>query len=122
VARAIVLAATHPNAAGRVFNVTDGTFHTVAEITRAIADGLGRRAPRWALPLPLARTACAVVEIGAKSLGRRPLVTRATLEKYTEDVAVSGRRIRDELGFEPRWGLAEGWKRTVREMREQGRL
>lgn len=121
-ARAIVIAATHPKAAGRVYNVTDGEYHTVAEITKAIADAFGRPIPRWAVPLPLARVAVAVLESGSRAFGRRPPVSRRALEKYTEEIAVSGRRIRDELGFEARYDLAEGWRRTASGIRAEGRL
>jgi hypothetical protein len=33
-----------------------------------------------------------------------------------------GPEIRDELRFEPRWDLVEGWKRAVHELMKQGRL
>lgn len=121
-AQAVVVAATHPEAAGRVYNVTDGGYHTVAEITKAIADAFGKPMPRISVPLWLARLAAAVLESGSRAIGRKPLVSRAALEKYTEEIVVSGRRIRGELGFEARYDLAEGWRRTASEMRAEGRL
>ena len=121
-ARAIVIAATHPKATGRVYNVTDGDYHTVAEITKAIADAFGRPTPRWAVPLSLARVVVAALESGSSALGRKPPMSRATLEKYTEEIVVSGRRMRSELGFEARCDLAEGWRRTASGMRAEGRL
>ena len=51
VAEAIFLAATHPAAAGRVFNVSDGEYHTLRNIVLAICASLGRTPPRVALPL-----------------------------------------------------------------------
>jgi UDP-glucose 4-epimerase len=122
VARAIVLAATHPSAAGRVFNVTDGGVHTVAEITTAIAEALGRRLAPLSVPLGFARVAISSLERLCRLIGRTPPVTQAALEKYTEDVAVSGQRIKDVLGFEPRWGLVKGWQETIAQMKQQGRL
>jgi UDP-glucose 4-epimerase len=122
VAQAMLLASVHPAAAGRVFNVTDGSIHTVAEILRAISAALGRRPPRLAVPLWMARTAIRSAETVCGAIGRNSPVTRATLHKYTENVAVSGERIRKELGFEPRWTLADGWRQTVERMRLEGRL
>jgi hypothetical protein len=33
-----------------------------------------------------------------------------------------GPEVRDEVDFEPRWDLAEGWKRTAHELEKKGRL
>ena len=122
VARAIALAATHPAAAGRVFNVTDGAVHTVTEITTAIAGALGRRPPRLSIPLGMARLAISSADTLFRLVGKTPPVTKAALERYTEDVAVSGQLIKDMLGFEPRWGLVNGWQETIAQMQRQGRL
>ena len=51
VSRAAALAVSHPAAAGRVFNVTDGTFHTLNEIIESICSALGRKPPRLSLPV-----------------------------------------------------------------------
>jgi nucleoside-diphosphate-sugar epimerase len=122
VARAILLASTHPSAPGQIFNVTDGECHTVTEITAAIAAALGRRPPRLWVPLSLARGGISSVEALARVLARTPPVTRAALEKYTENVAVSGARIKETLGFEPVWTLTRGWHETIARMKEEGRL
>lgn len=122
VARAIVLAAAHPSAPGQVFNVTDGDVHTVTEITAAIAGALRRRPPRLSVPLAFARFAISSVAGLYRLFARTPPVTTAALQKYTEDVSVSGQRIRDVLGFEPKWNLVNGWQETIARMKEQGRL
>ncbi len=46
VGRAAALAVSHPAAAGRVFNVTDGGFHSLNEIIESICAALGRKPPR----------------------------------------------------------------------------
>ena len=46
VGRAAALAVSHPAAAGRVFNVTDGGIHTLNEIIESICSALGRKPPR----------------------------------------------------------------------------
>jgi UDP-glucose 4-epimerase len=109
VARAAVLAATHPDAVNGVFNVTDGTTHTVREIVDAMAAAVGRKPPRLTLPVAPIRLAIGVTESLARLAHIRPPVTRALLEKYLEDVAVSGEKIRNVLGFEPAYDLQRGW-------------
>jgi nucleoside-diphosphate-sugar epimerase len=122
VANAILLAASHPAAVGHVFNVTDGSVHTVAAITASICRALGRRPPWFSLPSGLGLAAILPVELVFRALSRRPPVSRQTLEKYLEDVAVSGDAIRKELGFSPEWDLDRGWNETIEAMRLLGRL
>ena len=122
VADAAVLAATRPAAAGRVYNVSDGEAHTLGEIIATICVALGRTPPRWHVPLWPARAGAGLVESAARVVGARPLVSRATIDKYTEDIAVDSRRIRDELGFAPRYDLRAGCREAIAEMREAGEL
>jgi hypothetical protein len=58
-----------------------------------------------------------MLEDTARIFGIDQSVTRATIDKYLEDIAVDSRLIQTELGFEPRFDLAGGWKDTVQEMR-----
>lgn len=120
--RAFAIAASHPGAAGRVFNVTDGGVYRLADIIEAICSALGRRPPRVTVPPALARLAVSGMERGWLMLGIRPPVTLRTLNKYTEDIAVDGRLIQGELGFTPRYDLRAGWNEAVREMKALGKL
>jgi nucleoside-diphosphate-sugar epimerase len=122
VASAALLALQHPAAAGRVYNVTDGQFHTVREINLAICTALGRKPPSVFVPTGPARLAAGLLEDAAHLLGRRSPVGRATIDKYTEDVAVDGQRIQRELGFQPAYDLYAGWQDAVDEMRRRGEL
>jgi UDP-glucose 4-epimerase len=122
VAEAVVLAATHPAAAGRIYNVSDGMEHSLADVIGAISGALGRRPPRMHLPLGPVRLTAAVVEALARLAGARPPISRATLDKYTEDTRVDSRRIREELGFAPRLDLAAGWMDAIAAMRASGQV
>lgn len=118
VARAAVLAAEHPAAAGKIFNVTDGQFHTLNEIIAVMCRTLGRRCPRISVPVAPVQFAVGVLEDSARLLGRKFPIGRATIDKYTEDIAVDGSLIQKELGFVPQYDLRAGWEETIREMRE----
>ena len=48
--------------------------------------------------------------------GRRSPIERATIDKYTEDIAVESKRIEKELGFIPQYDLETGWRETIQEM------
>ncbi len=62
------------------------------------------------------RTLVGLVEKGSHAIGLKPLVTRAMIDKYTEDIAVDGSLIQKELGFVPQYDLKTGWEETTREM------
>ncbi len=58
VARAALLAAEHPAAAGRVYNVTDGRCPSLWEVIQAICGALGRRPPRLRLAARTGALSC----------------------------------------------------------------
>ena len=118
VGRAAVLAVSHPAAAGRVFNVTDGGFHTLNEIIESICAALGRKTPRFSLPVGPVWIVAGLIEKGANIVGIKAPVSRETVNKYTEDIVVDGSLIQRELGFVPEYDLKTGWEETIREMRE----
>jgi len=121
-AAAAVLAVSHPAAAGKVFNVSDGQFHTMNGIITAICEALGCNSPRIKLPVGPVRFVAGLIEDTAGLIGRQSPIGRTTIDKYTEDVAVDSRRIRAGLGFTPQFDLAAGWQEAVSEMRRIGVL
>jgi nucleoside-diphosphate-sugar epimerase len=122
VARAAVTALEHPAAAGKIYNVSDGEYHTLNHIISIMCQALGRKPPRISLPIAAVRFASGVVEDMARKLGIKPPIVRATIDKYLEDVAVDSRLIRKELGFLPQYDLLTGWKDAIQEMRRSGDL
>ncbi|HEX9187632.1 MAG TPA: NAD-dependent epimerase/dehydratase family protein [Vicinamibacteria bacterium] len=115
-AEAALQVACSRRAAGRLYNVSDGQVHTLRDVIEAQCLALGRRAPRLRVPLPPARAAARVADRVLAAAGRRARLTDL-LGKYTEDVAVRADRIRDEIGFRPRFDLRSGWEETVRSWR-----
>jgi nucleoside-diphosphate-sugar epimerase len=122
VARASVLAAAHPDAAGWIFNVTDGQFHTMKAIVEALCGALGRSSPRLTLPAGPVRSLAGLLEDCTRLCGLRSPIVRATVDKYTEDLAVDGRRFHTRIGFVPQYDLAAGWQEAVAEMRRSGEI
>lgn len=122
VAQAILLALQHPQAVGQVFNVSDGKYHTVHDIITAMCAALGRNAPRYAIPVAPIRFTAGLLEDLGQTIGYRAPIVRATIDKYTEDIAVSSRRIQERLQFKPQYDLYTGWRETVEELRRSGEL
>jgi nucleoside-diphosphate-sugar epimerase len=122
VAAAVVLALGHPQAAGRIYNVSDGELHSLQSIITAMCHALGRRPPAVSLPVRPLRWALGCAERGARLLGRQAPVGPATLDKYLEETVVCAGRIQTELGFRPQVDLRTGWCETVAELRQSGQL
>lgn len=121
-ARAVLLVARYARAAGEIYNVTDGSVHTVREILEAMAEAVGRRVPRVSLPFAPVRFGAGVVERAAGLVGMNPPISRALVDKYVENVTVSGEKLCKGLGFEPQYDLRRGWHETVELMRKAGEL
>ena len=119
-ARAAVLAVQHPVAAGKIYNVSDGQFHTLNDIIGTMCEALGRTPPRISFPIGPVRWIVGILEDAGRMIGYQSPIGRATINKYTEDIAVSSQRIQAELGFKPQFNLAAGWRETVQEMRQMG--
>jgi nucleoside-diphosphate-sugar epimerase len=122
VANAAVLALKHPSAVGKIFNVSDGEFHTINNIISAMCAALDRKPPALSVPERPARFVAGLIENLFVVFRRQAPISRAAIDKFTEDMAVDSRRIREELGFLEQYSLEAGWKDTVREMREEGEL
>jgi len=59
-------------------------------------------------------------EDASRMIGFKSPVGRATIDKYTEDIAGDSSLIQKELGFKPQFDLKSGWQETIREMRIRG--
>lgn len=110
---AAILSAEHPLAINRIFNLTDGSVHTLREIVNAICFASGRRPPRLSVPKPVVYFAARIVEACFGALNRNPPIGRHTVDKLVEQCAVSGSRIQNEIGFHPTIDLVRGWQKTV---------
>lgn len=122
VASSVVLALDHPRAAGKLYNISDGEFHSLNEIVNLMCAALGRPAPRIRVPLTPVRLAVRFLERVSDLFGFVPPVRSSTIDKYTEDITVSNQLICRDLGFVPRISLASGWRQTVDEMKLKGEL
>jgi nucleoside-diphosphate-sugar epimerase len=121
-ARAAVLALQHPAAAGKIFNISDGEFHTLRDIISTMCQVLGRKPPSFSLPIAPMRFAAGALENVSRLVGCQPPIVRETIDKYTEDLAVDSQLIHKELGFTPEYNLLAGWQAAIQEMKRSGEL
>ncbi len=114
-ATAIVTAVTHSAATGRVYNVTDGDYHSLQQIIAAICHAQGHPPPPFAIPLLPLRLMVGILEDLCQLIGYSSPIGRATLAKYSEEIRVDGSRIQRELGFSPVVRLQAGWQTVAAE-------
>jgi nucleoside-diphosphate-sugar epimerase len=119
---AMLLAAEHPRAVGNAYIVGDDEPITFAEYWNHLARIVGRPPIRRSIPVPVARAVATILEARARALGTRsrPLLTHAAIDHVTAVSRMSIARIRADLGFVPRYGVAsamaemEAWFRHGR--------
>ena len=113
VARAAIAAAKSEKARDRVYNVTDGNVYTFDEIARAIQRALDKREGIIYIPPGPVRVILSQVKWASQWVGWHFPVSPALINKLTEDMAVAGNRLQEELEFTPIYGLESGWREVV---------
>jgi UDP-glucose 4-epimerase len=98
---ALATCATHPNAANRLFHVTDGEDPTVSALARRLGKHLNRNARLLPIPAGLLKT---VGKLTGKS---------AQIDRLTGSLRVESTHIRDVLGWRPPFSLDEGLAATA---------
>lgn len=125
---AIMLALDHDRAPGATLNVTDELAVTWRRFTGDLAAGLGCRPPRWSLPYGAAYAIGWMLEGGYRALRRStgltvpPLLSRQAVHVLGTDQRFSSRRLREQLGWEPRTGYEAGLSATLEWLREPASL
>ena len=104
----------------KVFNITDGAIHSVREIIVAINEALGKKPMNFYLPEKPLRWGLRIFEKSTNMLGLKSKFGEWIIDKYTEDIAVSGEKFMKETGFKPRYDLKTGWRETVEIMKARG--
>ena len=110
---AAVRCANDPRARGRTYVVTDGTPYSTRQIYEFILESLGRRAPRWNLPVTVLRLAALGGDAVGRMRGRRFLFDSDVLDKLIGSARYDGEPICRELGFESRRDLRESMPEMV---------
>lgn len=98
--------------AGGAAYLLAGEVVTVRELAARIAEHTGVKAPRFDLPIPLARFGVALSNPLFRLVGRKPPLPAGQLTSLTRHWAFDDARARRELGWTPR-SLAEGLGPTL---------
>ena len=110
VVQGLLLAAEHPNAVGRAYNITNDEPLTQELFLRAIAQEIHAPPPRLHAPYAALYAAGAAAERTAQltHAQRQPVLTRLGVKLFGTDNRHSIARAREELGYAPQVALTEG--------------
>jgi nucleoside-diphosphate-sugar epimerase len=118
----LLLAATHPDAAGQVFLCGDRESTSLFEMVRLIAAELGTSPRPLRLPLWPFYAAAAACETVCRPLGWEPPLYRRRVDFYTKDRAFDTGKIHRRLGFSCQYTPETGLRECARWYREHGWL
>ncbi len=111
-AQAVLLAGTHPAAAGRIYDVASDEPVTQRAFLDATCDALALpRTRRQVKSITLAHLLATVEDCRARIAGRPPMASRAMVALMAADQVVDATRIRQELGWHPDVTFEQGMQR-----------
>jgi len=114
-AEGLILAGTSERAVGEAYVITDGIKMTWREYFVGLARALGYPEPRFSVSPAFACTAASALEFVYRNLGipGRPPITHYLATHMANDFHFSIAKARHEIGYEPRIGVDEGFRRTA---------
>lgn len=108
-------------AKGQTYIITDKRAYSYEEIYGIMADIFGKEPPRRHVPVALAKAMVAPVQLVQWLRGKPNFLWRvSTMDTFKVDRNYSIEKARRELGYEPRYPLAEGLKETADWYKENG--
>jgi nucleoside-diphosphate-sugar epimerase len=110
---AAILVATRPEAAGKVYIVSEPRPYSSREIYEIVLQALGRQAPGWHVPRAVLASGALLGDLGERVARRRLPFDSATLSKLSVPAIYSGRRIERELGFRTKKTFATAAREVV---------
>ena len=117
----VVLAASHPDAAGEVFTLGPAAGVSAREFFAHYYRMLGKRGP-ICLPTPVAVALAAAADRAERLRGNRTEVNAASMRYLARPGGYSIAKARRVLGYEPTVSLDEGMRRTEAWLRAEGLL
>ncbi len=118
VVTAAMLAAERPEAVGQTFIVSDGYPYSTRQIYDLMCQELGRRPPKWSIPIPCLRALGLAGDAIGKLRGKRFMFDSDALEKLLGSAWFSSNKIETLLGFKPEWNLEKALPEMVAEMKK----
>ncbi len=108
-----VLAATHPQAWGEIFNIAGPEQLAVSQYIKTICHCMGKKLPAVNIPKFSGWAAALCFETLAKLTDRAPYVSRSKVEFLTQNHGSDITKARRILNYRPRYGFRDGFQLTL---------
>jgi len=118
----IMLCAEHPQALGEVFLLAGERYTSINELVATVARAVGVEPPRHRLPLAPLLAAAWACETLCRPLGIEPPLHLRRCDFFYKARGFSIEKAKRGLGYQPKIGLEEGFRRTARWYVEHGHL
>lgn len=113
-ARAALLVAQNPKAAGACYIVSDGQTYSTRQLYELICAALNKRPLPVSIPIALLKGLAKIGDKIGQARGRRFIFDSDVLEKLTGSAWYSSAKIESELGFNAKYHLPEALPEIVR--------
>ncbi|HUG13245.1 MAG TPA: NAD-dependent epimerase/dehydratase family protein [Opitutaceae bacterium] len=110
--RAALLAASVPDAAGRIYHIADGEAYSTRRLYLAMCVAAGRAPASWTMPHALLRALALAGDAAGAIRGRRAPFDTAALRRLNESAWFGADRARRELAWKP-LNTVETWCTSV---------
>ena len=117
-----ILCLTHEKAIGEVFIVGGEEYVSLNELVGTIASELNVQPPKIRLPLPPLLFLASVCEKVCAPFGIEPPLHRRRMSFFQNSRAFSVKKAKDVLGYQPKYTLREGVRKTISWYEENGFL
>ncbi|RMH77239.1 MAG: NAD-dependent epimerase/dehydratase family protein [Calditrichaeota bacterium] len=122
-ARAILLAAEHPDSTGQTYFVCNDTPCAWSEVIAILQRLMQRRARTIAIPYPVAYAFAGILELAARVQRKPTILNRQKIREVSCPYwVISNEKIRRELGYASQFTLEEGLRNTLEWYRAEGWL
>ena len=111
------LCAQVKEAVGEIFIVGDDSAITINNLVGHIATVVNVSQVNWRIPLFVMKPIAFIIEKLFTAVGKEPMISRRTLKFFTNNTSFNVRKAKIMLGFNPKYGLQEGFSKTYQIMR-----
>ena len=102
---AALLCEKEENANRQIYNVTDGNYYSTSEIVHWIRNELGLSRQKISTPLFILKLAALIGDVLSFIVRKKMPLTTDNLEKLIGSSAIDSSKIKEEIGFKPKWNL-----------------